>query len=109
MPPLVIAAIISAVASLGSVGIGAASQSAAGKTQCERDCKNTCKAETGWLFSGRQKCIKACKADCAAQDNQPPPPAPSFLDSINWWYVTAGGLVITAILLLLFRRKIAKK
>lgn len=109
--PLVIAAWIG-LATAVAAGAAGVTQTAiaanAAQGACESGCKDKCKAETGWLFSGRQKCIKACKADCANQANQPPPPPPPDT-GINWWYVISGVLVVASILLFVFRKKIIKK
>lgn len=103
MAPAIIAAIIAAVGSLGTVGIGAAAS--APKDACSKDCKEKCKGETGWLFSGRQKCIKECRATQCTSLNEPPPEEES---EINWWYVTAVILFVAAILVWIFKDRIFK-
>lgn len=89
-----------------ALGLGAAAVGTTGKKRkdpCAKDCKEKCKAKTGWLFSGRQKCIKQCRAEeCVA----PPAPAPDTGSGINWWYVASGVLIIASILLFVFRKKI---
>ena len=103
MPPAIIAAIIGAVAGLGTAGIGAAASNP--KDPCAKDCKEKCKGETGWLFSGRQKCIKECRsAQCTAISDEPVEEE----SDINWWYVAAGILFIAAILVWIFRAKFIK-
>lgn len=106
MPPLIIVGIIGAVASIATAGIGAVAQSSALKDDCSKDCKEKCKAETGWLFSGRQKCIKECRAQaCVGSLEAPPPPADAGSD-INWWYVVAGILIAGSLILLFFGKRI---
>lgn len=107
MPPLIIVGIIGAVASVATAGIGAVAQSSALKDDCSKDCKEKCKAETGWLFSGRQKCIKECRAQACVGSLEPPAPPPATGMDINWWYVIAGVLIGGSILLLLFGKGIS--
>lgn len=61
MPPLIIAAIITAGATLVGTGIQTASKET---TDCGRQCRAKCKNETGWLFGGRGDCKKKCKDQC---------------------------------------------
>lgn len=102
-------AVIGSATTLTVAGIGYAKQQSAIKatqtSPCESNCKDTCKAQHGAFFSGRQKCIKECNANCAVQANQPPPPAQT---SINWWYVSAGVLFVAAVLVWIFRKRIFK-
>lgn len=102
-------AIIIAILGLATAGTGVAQQVIAGdqaKGNCQKDCKDTCKAKHKALFDGRQKCITQCEADCVIKGNQPPPPPPpSGLDSINWWYVGGAVLTIVAILIYVLRKK----
>jgi hypothetical protein len=103
-------AIIIGLLSLATAGVGYAQQAKgvnAPKTQCEQDCVNVCKAEHKALFSGRQKCIKACKADCAVVNNAPPPQDQGT--NINWWYVGGGALLLVALLLIIFRKQLSRK
>lgn len=109
MPIPLLLALIPAIASVITAGAGVAQQAIAAnalKSDCEKNCKDKCKAEHGALFSGRQKCIKACAAECAAQANLPPPPPPE--PETNWWYIVAGILAAVAILLFIFRKRLAK-
>lgn len=91
------ASIIQSGVQLVTTGIGAASAS---KTNCGQMCRQKCKAETGWLFSGRRQCKKKCKADCIAKQNEPPQKKPSpipliiisvivlsIIALIIWWMV----------------------
>ena len=100
-PPAIIVALIG----LAGTGVGFVAQSKAlnaPKTQCEQDCTNVCKASHGALFSGRQKCIKQCKADCAVVV---PPPVPPTSGAINWYYVIGGILVFLALIIYMFKPK----
>lgn len=68
------ASLIQSGVELVQTGVGAASAST---TNCGKECRAKCKGETGWIFSGRSKCKKKCKADCIAKQNEPPQPPPS--------------------------------
>lgn len=109
MPPLVVVAWITLATAVAAGGAGVAQTAIAAnaaKGDCEKDCKEKCKGETGWLFSGRQKCIKKCRADACTGSLEPPPPPPDTGTKINWWYVVSGVLVVGSILLFVFRKKI---
>lgn len=97
-----IGAVVTASAGIAQTAIA----SNAVKSECEKDCKEKCKGETGWLFSGRQKCIKQCRAGACTGSLEPPPPPPDTGTKINWWYVASGVLIVGSILLLIFRKKL---
>lgn len=91
------AALIPEMIELVKTGVGVASAST---TNCGKLCRQKCRQETGWLFSGRGKCKKKCKADCFAKQNEPPqiPPNPVpmiimsviillAIGGIIWWIV----------------------
>lgn len=102
-------AIIIAILGLATAGTGVAQtviEKDAAKGNCQKDCKDICKAKHDALFDGRQKCITQCEADCVIKGNVlPPAPAPaSIWDQINWWYV--GGVVLTVVAIIIyFNRK----
>lgn len=85
---------------LVTTGVGAASAS---KTSCGQQCRHKCKAETGWLFSGRSKCKKRCKADCIKLLNEPSQPPPSKLPLIIMSIIII--LAIIGILWWIFKKK----
>lgn len=99
-------AIIIGILSLATAGAGVAQQVIAvnaSKGECEKNCKDTCKAKHKAFFDGRQECIKQCAADCVIQTNQPPP-APEKTGT-NWWYVASIGFVIVLLLIIALRKK----
>lgn len=85
--------LISQGTQLITTGIGAASAST---TNCGKQCRAKCKQETGTFFSGRNKCKKACKADCIAKSNEPPqpPPSPIPLIIMSVIILVAIGLIL---------------
>ena len=85
---------------LVTTGIGAASAST---TNCGKECRAKCKAETGTFFSGRNKCKKACKAACIAKSNEPPQRPPSKLPVIIMSILII--LAISGILWWIFKKK----
>ena len=52
---------ITAIINLVSTTIQVASEET---TDCGKKCRAQCKEETGFLFSGRERCKKECKAKC---------------------------------------------
>lgn len=76
-------ALIPGALDLIKTGIGAASAST---TECGRICRDKCRQETGWLFSGRQECKKKCKTACIQLANEraseKPSPYPMMILSI---------------------------
>lgn len=94
------ASIIASGVELIQTGVGAGQAS---KTPCGQQCRQKCKGETGWLFSGRNKCKKKCKADCVAKQNEPAQPPPSKTPMVIMSVVIL--IVIGLILWWIFRKK----
>lgn len=93
--PALLIPIIGAVAALGSAGLGYAATRP--QDVCKKDCKEECRATTGWLFSGRQKCIKECRAtNCVTP---PLPPTEEQEKTKVNWYLIGGGLLVVAIII----------
>lgn len=86
-------------AAIGLIGttVGVASSAT---TECGQRCRAKCKEETGWLFSGRQKCIKACKAQCL----NPEPETSSLVSTIAVVMVTLFVVAIIGFIIYIVRR-----
>lgn len=74
------------------------------KDSCAKDCTEKCKAEHKALFGGRQKCIKACRAEACTPSLQTLPQE-TGKSEINWWYVLGGGSIILAVIIYFLNRK----
>ena len=82
-------------------------------TDCGKQCRAKCKDSTGFLFSGREKCKKACKSQCL---NKLSPEEQAILlrkqeiedkriQTTSTIIVVSVILVIILVLYLIFRKK----